>query len=99
MEYDANRSPSSDPIKESVAGSLELGPSIRGSVATYGPEVKLAARLDANCQKNSLMLRIPGNRIALSPSLIITKDDIREMAKRIRASLDDTYAELRAAGL
>ncbi len=35
------------------------------------------------------------NRIAFSPPLIITEDEVAELAARLRRTLDDTYAELR----
>jgi len=50
--------------------------------------------LDANGQKRGLILRLIGDRVALSPPLIITAAELREMAKRLRLALDDTLAEV-----
>jgi 4-aminobutyrate--pyruvate transaminase len=58
----------------------------------------LGAKLDANARRNGLILRIAGSRVAFSPPLIITANEIRELAKRLRQSLDDTWQEVRAQG-
>jgi 4-aminobutyrate--pyruvate transaminase len=59
-------------------------------------EAKLTARLDAHARANGLILRITGNRVAFSPPLIITAEEIAELARRLRRALDATHAELRA---
>jgi 4-aminobutyrate---pyruvate transaminase len=59
-------------------------------------EANLTARLDAHARENRLILRITGNRVAFSPPLIITAEEIRELARRMRSTLDATQAELRA---
>ena len=59
-------------------------------------EANLTARLDAHARANGLILRITGNRVAFSPPLIITAEEIRELARRLRRTLDATHAELRA---
>jgi 4-aminobutyrate--pyruvate transaminase len=56
----------------------------------------LTTRLDAHARANGLILRITGNRVAFSPPLIITADEIRELARRLRRTLDATHAELLA---
>ena len=56
----------------------------------------LGTKLDANARRNGLILRIAGNRVAFSPPLIITADEIRELAKRLRKSLDDTWQEVKS---
>ena len=59
-------------------------------------ESNLTARLDAHARANGLILRITGNRVAFSPPLIVTAEEIRELARRLRRTLDATHAELRA---
>ncbi|MCA3419479.1 MAG: aminotransferase class III-fold pyridoxal phosphate-dependent enzyme [Roseomonas sp.] len=56
----------------------------------------LTGRLDAHARANGLILRITGNRVAFSPPLIITAEEIRELARRLRRTLDATHAELLA---
>jgi 4-aminobutyrate---pyruvate transaminase len=55
---------------------------------------KVPAMLDRNAKKNGLILRFIGNRIAFSPPMIITEDEIDGMAMRLGRTLDDTLAEL-----
>jgi 4-aminobutyrate--pyruvate transaminase len=62
----------------------------------YPAEAQVAARLDANARKNGLILRFIGNRIALSPPLIITEPEIEEMTRRLRAAMDATWSEIQA---
>ena len=56
----------------------------------------VAAHVDHHAREHGLILRMVGNRIALSPPLIISSDEIVEMAARIRRALDSTLAELSA---
>jgi 4-aminobutyrate--pyruvate transaminase len=56
----------------------------------------LTMRLDAHARANGLILRITGNRVAFSPPLIISAEEIRELARRLRLTLDATHAELLA---
>jgi 4-aminobutyrate--pyruvate transaminase len=52
--------------------------------------------LAGNAKKHGLILRLVGNRIAFSPPLIITEGEVREMARRMRSALDDTWTAVRA---
>jgi 4-aminobutyrate--pyruvate transaminase len=46
--------------------------------------------------KHGLILRLVGNRIAFSPPLIISEAEVREMVRRLRSALDDTWSAVRA---
>ncbi len=46
------------------------------------------------CFANNLVMRHVGDRMIISPPLILTPSDIDEMMKRIRKSLDEAHAEL-----
>jgi 4-aminobutyrate--pyruvate transaminase len=59
-------------------------------------EANLTARLDTHARAQGLILRITGNRVAFSPPLIITAEEIRELARRLHRALDATHAELQA---
>jgi 4-aminobutyrate--pyruvate transaminase len=52
--------------------------------------------LGSNAKKHGLILRLVGNRIAFSPPLIISEAEIREMVRRLRSALDDTWSAVRA---
>jgi 4-aminobutyrate--pyruvate transaminase len=54
----------------------------------------IAARVDHHAREHGLILRMVGNRIALSPPLIISAAEIAELAMRLRGALDATWAEL-----
>ena len=54
----------------------------------------LGALFDRHARRNGLILRVVGNRIAFSPPLIITADEVVELAKRMRRTLDDVHAQL-----
>ncbi len=60
----------------------------------FDPALKLPAMLSRNLKKHGLILRVIGDRIALSPPLIIEEDEIAELARRLGKALDDTAAEL-----
>ena len=62
----------------------------------YPSSIGLGSRLDAHARNNGLILRIVGNRIAFSPPLIITQDELVELAVRVRRTLDDTYRDIQS---
>ena len=78
-----------------LIGGLELvqDKETRGN---YPASARLGERLDTNARRNGLILRIVGNRIAFSPPLIITEDEVKEMGERVRRTLDDTHRELQS---
>ncbi|MDE4133779.1 aminotransferase [Phaeobacter sp. QD34_3] len=52
------------------------------------------------CEENGLILRaVAGNAVALCPPLIITKAEVDEMLKRLKASIDTAYERLKDQGL
>jgi 4-aminobutyrate--pyruvate transaminase len=78
-----------------LIGGLELVRD-KPTKENWPAEIGLGARVDAHARRNGLILRIVGNRIAFSPPLIITADEIRELAKRLRATLDAVHHEVSA---
>jgi 4-aminobutyrate--pyruvate transaminase len=62
----------------------------------YPAEAGVMPMIDANAKKHGLILRLVGNRIAFSPPLIITEEQVVEMARRLKATLDDTWSAVRA---
>jgi 4-aminobutyrate--pyruvate transaminase len=52
------------------------------------------------CEANGLILRaVAGNALALCPPIIITKEEVDEMLKRMKAGVDTAYQELKDRGL
>ena len=68
----------------------------KATKADWPAETKLGSRLDAAARRNGLILRIVGNRIAFSPPLIITAGEVRELAARMRRTLDEVHGEVQA---
>ncbi len=62
--------------------------------AAFPAERGVPGLIDTHARRHGLILRFVGNRIAFSPPLIITAEQVGEMARRLRAALDDTAAEL-----
>ncbi len=61
----------------------------------FDPAVGLGARVDRHARENGLITRFVGDRIAFSPPLIITEQEIDVAVSRVRAALDAAYAEVR----
>ena len=76
-----------------LIGILELVQD-RAIRALHPASVKLGATVDCHAREHALILRIVVNRMAFSPPLIITDDEIKEMAHRTRMTLADTLTEL-----
>ncbi|MDY0329188.1 MAG: aspartate aminotransferase family protein [Thiomonas sp.] len=52
-----------------------------------------------HCFRNGVVMRAVEERMIIAPPLVMSHDDIDEMIRRIRRSLDDTLSGLRAQGL
>jgi 4-aminobutyrate--pyruvate transaminase len=64
--------------------------------AQFSPARKVGATVDKHARANGLITRFVGDRIAFSPPLIITEEEIDQVATRLGKALDATWAELRA---
>ena len=63
--------------------------------AIFDPALQVPAIIELNLKKHALILRQIGNRIALSPPVVITQSEIDELVLRLGEALDDTAAKLR----
>ncbi len=61
----------------------------------FDPAQRVGAMAERHARANGLIARFIGDRIALSPPLIITEPEIDDVAQRLRHALDATWAELR----
>jgi putrescine aminotransferase len=52
----------------------------------------------AHCFGNGLIMRAVGDRMIISPPLIMERSDIDEMVRLIKLALDLTWADLKAMG-
>jgi len=64
--------------------------------AQFKPAQKVGATVDRHARANGLITRFVGDRIAFSPPLIVTEEEIDQIATRLGKALDATWAELRA---
>lgn len=62
----------------------------------FDPARKVGPTVDRHARANGLITRFVGDRIAFSPPLIVTEEEIDQIAARITTALDLTWAELRA---
>jgi 4-aminobutyrate--pyruvate transaminase len=65
---------------------------------SFAPEVRINALIDKHAESKGIILRTtPANRIAYSPPLIIDEEEIAEMGRLTRATLDGAWAEARGS--
>jgi putrescine aminotransferase len=64
----------------------------------FDPDLSVGMRCRAHCFKSGLIMRAVGDRMIISPPLIMTRAQIDEMMALIRGCLDATLAELQEAG-
>ncbi|MDA3857050.1 MAG: aspartate aminotransferase family protein [Roseovarius sp.] len=82
-----------------MMGSLALTPH-KESRATFAADAGTAGYIcRERCFANNLVMRHVGDRMIVSPPLVITKDEIDTLAERAWASLDQAAARLKEDGL
>lgn len=78
-----------------MMASLPLTP-VEGSRAKFAMDEGTAGFMcRERCFANNLVMRHVGDRMIISPPLVITPDEIAEFAKRAKMALDDTYKALK----
>ncbi|MBU2980430.1 aspartate aminotransferase family protein [Lentibacter algarum] len=82
-----------------LMGSLALTPdkTTRAKFASDAGTVGFMCR--ERCFANNLIMRHVGDRMVISPPLVITKAEIDTLIERARTALDEAYEEVKAAGL
>ena len=82
-----------------LMGSIALTPNKRNR-ARFASEVgTVGYRCRERCFANNLIMRHVGDRMIISPPLVITPDEIDILIARARKSLDECYAGLKQDGL
>ncbi|SDD27065.1 aminotransferase [Belnapia rosea] len=71
----------------------------KATKAPFPPAAKVGLLVQERCQAAGLIVRAIGDRIAFTPPLIITAEEIREMCGRFKAGLDAAWAELEGRAL
>ena len=82
-----------------LMGSLALTPDkhTRAKFASDPGTVGLICR--EQCFKHNLVMRHVGDRMVISPPLVITPEEIEMLVARARQALDATHAELKSRGM
>ena len=82
-----------------LMGSLALTPDkdTRAKFASDPGTVGLICR--EQCFKHNLVMRHVGDRMVISPPLVITPEEIEMLVARARKALDATHAELKSRGM
>ncbi|WP_120499781.1 aspartate aminotransferase family protein [Roseovarius sp. EL26] len=82
-----------------MMGSLALTPH-KDSRAQFAAEAGTAGLIcREHCFANGLIMRHVGDRMVISPPLVITKGDIDALAERAWKALDQAHAQLKSEGL
>ncbi len=84
---------------QGLMGSIALTPNKEKRAKFASPEGTVGYRTRERCFANNLVMRHVGDRMIVSPPLVITHDEVAELVKRARKSLDEAYAGLKADGL
>jgi putrescine aminotransferase len=82
-----------------LMGSIALTPNkdTRAKFASDAGTIGYMTR--ERCFANNLIMRHVGDRMIISPPLVITTSEIDVLIERARKSLDEAYAKIKAEGL
>lgn len=81
-----------------MMGSLALTPD-KATRAAFAEPGTAGLICRERCFANNLIMRHVGDRMVISPPLVISKDEIDTLVDRARKSLDEALAQLKAEGL
>jgi putrescine---pyruvate transaminase len=82
-----------------LMGSLAMTPDKASRAKFAAKEGTVGLRTRERCFANNLVMRHVGDRMIISPPLVITPDEIDVLISRARKSLDESYAGLKADGM
>jgi putrescine aminotransferase len=81
-----------------LMGSIALTPD-KSTRAKFPDGSNVGYRTRERCFANNLIMRAVGDRMIISPPLVITPEEIDILIDRAKLSLDESYAGLKADGL
>ncbi len=70
----------------------------KGTQTPFDADLGVGMICRSHCFKNGLIMRAVGDRMIISPPLVMTRGQIDELMGLIRTCLDATLADLRAQG-
>ncbi|MFP4327198.1 MAG: aspartate aminotransferase family protein [Paracoccaceae bacterium] len=82
-----------------LMGSIALTPDKAKRAAFAGEPGMVGHICRERCFANNLVMRHVGDRMIISPPLVISEEEIDLLIERARTALDETLAELRRQGL
>lgn len=82
-----------------LMGSIALTPDKAARAEFAGENGTVGLRCRERCFANGLVMRHVGDRMIISPPLVISKSEIDMLIERAVKSLDETYSGLKADGL
>ncbi len=82
-----------------MMGSLALTPNKETRAKFKAEEGTAGVRTRERCFANNLVMRHVGDRMIIAPPLVISEEEVDELIRRARKSLDESYAGLKADGL
>ncbi|AJE47270.1 aspartate aminotransferase family protein [Celeribacter indicus] len=82
-----------------LMGSIALTPDKASRAKFKGDAGTVGYICRERCFANNLVMRHVGDRMVISPPLVITKEEIDELIARARLSLDETLERIEAEGL
>jgi putrescine aminotransferase len=82
-----------------MMASLPLTPHKESRAKFAGEAGAVGYLCRERCFANNLVMRHVGDRMIVSPPLIIQPDEIDEFMTKARKALDETYAEAKKQGL
>ncbi|MEO0774179.1 MAG: aspartate aminotransferase family protein [Pseudomonadota bacterium] len=82
-------------VIEGLIGSIALTPHKESRAAFASEKGTVGLMCRENCFGNGLVMRHVGDRMVISPPLIITKDEVDTLIERAGVALDKTYDQLK----
>ncbi|MBD3665490.1 aspartate aminotransferase family protein [Sulfitobacter aestuariivivens] len=81
--------------RSGMMASIALTPHKESRAAFASPKGDVGYMCREHCFANNLVMRHVGDRMVISPPLVITPEEIEVFATRARKALDATYADLK----
>ena len=82
-----------------MVGSLALTPDKAGRAPFAGPPGVIGNMCRDSCFDNNLVMRAVGDRMIISPPLILTRKDVDTLVERAHRAIDQTYRRAKSQGL
>ncbi len=82
-----------------MMGSIALTPNKATRAAFEAPAGTVGFKCRDHCFANNLVMRHVGDRMVISPPLVMTKSDVDTLIERATRALDQTLEQIKAEGL